>query len=405
LLVTPRGPLIIRVTLGAIKLLVTVPFATRLGGAENMLWTFLRHVDRRRLEPVVVFLEEGPFEREVAALGIPTAVREAGRLRDIDRFARVVRRLAGDLRRECPDVMLNWTAKTHLYGAPAAALMRMSDRVVWWQHTIPSGDWLERLATALPARAVGVSSHASACEQRRLRPRRRTFVVHPGIESHAPVDGMDVVALRRGLAVPAGRALVGCVGRLEPGRSQHRFLHALATLRRRGCDVHGVIVGGDSLGLSGAYADDLKRLVGELQVQDAVTFTGHVPDAKPYIAMLDVLVAPGAEAFGIALLEAMVAGVPIVAVSSGGAPEIIEAGRSGLLVPAGDETRLAEAVERLIGDGALRERLRRAGPARVRSAFGAEGMTDDLQRHLEDIGRGAARRRSERRAVPRPPGG
>jgi glycosyltransferase involved in cell wall biosynthesis len=359
-----------------------------------MLWTFLRHVDRRRLEPVVVFLEDGPFEREVAALGIPTAVREAGRLRDIHRFARVVRRLAGDLRRERPDVVLSWTAKTHLYGAPAAALTGMSDRLVWWQHTIPSGDWLERLATALPARAVGASSHASAREQRGLRPGRSTFVVHPGIETPAAVDGVDVVALRRGLGVPPGRALVGCLGRLEPGRGQHRFLHALATLRRRGCDVHGVIVGGDSLGLSGQYADYLERLTGELQIQDAVTFTGHVPDAQPYIAMLDVLVTPGAESFGIALLEAMVAGVPVVAVSSGGAAEIIEAGRSGLLVPAGDETRLAEQVERLITDGALRERLQRAGPERVRSSFGAKRMTDDLQRHLEDIGREAARRRS-----------
>jgi glycosyltransferase involved in cell wall biosynthesis len=386
----------IRVTLSAIKLLVTVPFATRLGGAENMLWTFLRHVDRRRLEPVVVFLEEGPFEREVAALGIQTAVRAAGRLRDGARFARVVRGLAGDLRRERPEVVLNWTAKTHLYGAPAAALTGMSGRLVWWQHTIPSGDWLARLATALPARAVGLSSHASAREQRRLRPRRCTFVVHPGIEAPAAVDGVDPVALRRGLAVPPGRALIGCVGRLEPGRSQHRFLHALATLRRRGCDVHGVIVGGDSLGLSGRYADHLERLVGELQIQDAVTFTGHVADARPYIAMLDVLVTPGAESFGIALLEAMVTGVPVVAVSSGGAAEIIEAGRSGMLVPAGDEARLAEAVERVITDGALRERLQRTGPERVRSSFGAERMTDDLQRHLEDIGQAAARPRSQR---------
>jgi glycosyltransferase involved in cell wall biosynthesis len=358
-----------------------------------MLWTFLRHVDRLRLEPVVVFLEDGPFEREVAALGIPTAVREAGRLRDVDRFARVVRRLAGDLRRQHPDVVLDWMAKSHLYGAPAAALAGMTDRLVWWQHTIARGDCLERIATALPAGAVGASSHASARAQRRLRPRRSTFVVHPGIEAPA-VDGADLVALRHSLAVPPGRALVGCVGRLEPGRSQHRFLHALATLRRRGCDVHGVIVGGDALGLSGPYADHLARLAGELQIRDAVTFTGHVSDATPYIAMLDVLVTPGAEAFGIALLEAMASGVPVVAVSSGGAPEIVEAGRSGLLVGAGDETALAVAVERLLTDGALRDRLRRAGPERVRSAFGAERMTAELQRRLEDFGRAAARRRS-----------
>jgi hypothetical protein len=64
-----------------LKLLITSPYGQRLGGAENMLGTFLRHVDQRRIEPMVVFFEPGPFEREVAALGIRTAVVPTGRLR------------------------------------------------------------------------------------------------------------------------------------------------------------------------------------------------------------------------------------------------------------------------------------------------------------------------------------
>jgi glycosyltransferase involved in cell wall biosynthesis len=364
-----------------------------------MLWAFLRHVDRRRLEPVVVFLQDGPFEREVAGLGISTLVRDAGRLRDIGWFARVVRRLAGDLRRERPDVVLDWMAKTHLYGAPAATLAGMPDRLVWWQHGLPSGHWMDRLATALPARAVGASSHASAREQRRLWPRRSTFVVHPGIDEAALGAHDDVADLRKALSLPAGKSLIGCVGRLEPGRRQHELLRAVATLRARGADVHALVVGGDALGLSGGYEDGLTRLVGELALDGAVTFTGHVPNAAPYIAMLDLLVQPGPESFGIAVLEAMALGVPVVAANAGGAKEIIEPGRSGLLVAAGDEVGLADAVERLVGDPQLRTRLQDGGRARVRSSFSADRMTDELQRQLERIGREAARRRRDHRSI------
>jgi hypothetical protein len=73
------------------KLLVTVPWGDRAGGAENMLWTFLRHVDRSRNEPKVVFFEHGPFEREVAGLGMRTAVVPSGRLRELARATGVVR--------------------------------------------------------------------------------------------------------------------------------------------------------------------------------------------------------------------------------------------------------------------------------------------------------------------------
>jgi glycosyltransferase involved in cell wall biosynthesis len=367
------------------KLLVTVAWGERAGGAENMLWTFLRHVDRSRIEPTVVFFQHGPFEHEVNGLGMRTAVLPSGRLRQLGRTIGVVRALRAVLRSEEPDLILNWSAKTQLYAASAAAAAGVADRVVWWQHNVPNGHWLDRLATALPARAVGCCSRRSKQAQERLRPRRPSFVVHPGIEA-SPRNESERVALRAELGLPDDRSVVGIVGRLQPWKGQHRLLAVIARLREDGHAVHGLIVGGKALGLSPEYEPYLHRLADEFGISDSVTFTGQVPDGAKYMAAMDVFVnASIREPFGIVLLEAMAAGLPTVAYDSGGPREIIEPGRSGLLVAERTEQALAAAIETLLVDPELRRRLGEAARERVEREFTAERMTRDIEKRLEEL--------------------
>lgn len=371
-----------------LRVVITVPWGERLGGAEAMLLSFLRHVDRTRVDPLVVFFAEGPFEREVSALGIRTTVLPAGRLRQLRIFVRVVWSLGALLRREHPDLILNWAPKSQLYGAPAAALAGMSDRVVWWQHGIPKGHWMDRLATLLPARAVGCSSEPSAEAQKRLRPRRMTFIVHPGIDPPVRPRESETDALRRRLGIPEGRTIVGAVGRLEPGKGHERLLRALAFLRRRGRGVHGLIVGGPGYGHSVKHEQHLKRVARDLDLDEWVTFTGHVTNAAACLSLMDVFVtASEKESFGIAVIEAMALGVPVVGTRAGGAATLLENGSSALLTSAGDETELAEALNRLSGDVDLREKLAREGRERFVSAYSADRMGKDLERWLEKLGR------------------
>jgi glycosyltransferase involved in cell wall biosynthesis len=287
--------------------------------------------------------------------------------------------LARELRREQPDLLVNWMSKTHLYGAPAAALAGMRDRVVWWQHGIPSGHWMDRLATVLPARAVGCSSRASARAQRRLWPRRQTFVVHPGIEDPPQDTTKEGLRIRRRLRIPADSALVGIVGRLQPWKGHDHFLRALAELRQRGVPVHGLVVGGDAHGRSPDYGRSLRRLVDELSLAEAVTFTGQVPDATPYIAAMDVLVnASREEPFGLVLLEAMAVGTVVVAIDGAGPSEIVEPGTTGVLVRTNDQRVLADAVAALLEDPVRRHRLAVAGTRRFGARFTAARTADRL---------------------------
>ena len=364
-----------------ISVLVTIPWGARLGGAEEMIWTWLAHADRGRVEPSTVFFEDGPFPQAVAGLGVETAVVPTGRLRQPASAGRAVRDLSRRMRRDRPDVILNWVAKAQIYGGLAAAGARLSDRTVWWQHGVSKGHWMDRLATAIPARAVGCSSAASADRQQTLRPRRATFVVHPGVDVESLAHQGAPAALPE---QAAGAVVLGMVARLQPWKGQHRFLRAVARLRAHGHDVHGLIVGGEAHGFSSGYGATLEALRDELGLAQHVTMTGHVEDAAPYMEAMDVLVsASDNEPFGIVLLEAMAKGLPVVAVSDAGPREIVAPEVTGVLVPAPDPDLLAGALERLVRDRALREQMGAAGLERVSERFSAERMTDELTSQLE----------------------
>ncbi len=346
------------------RIVVTLPWGQRLGGAEAMLQTVLDGAPEMGHELEPVFFEPGPWPTELAAAGFRVEVIPAGHLREVHRWLATVVRLARLFRRRQPDLILNWAAKTQMYGSPAAVLAGMSDRVVWWQQGIPDGFWLDRCATRLPAKAIACYSQAAVRAQQTMSPLRPTFAVAAG----APPPNGD-----RGqapLTLPADVPVVGLVGRLQPWKGQDRLLQAQAILRERGHDIHLVIVGGDAYGLSAEYAAALPDLVSRLGLTGAVTMTGQVPDAGPYIDQMDILVnASDPEPFGIVLLEGMARGVAVVAVDSGGPAEFIENGKTGLLARSGEPGALADALEPLLGSSTARSAVGQAGRERFMQEF------------------------------------
>lgn len=368
-----------------LRVLIITPWGERLGGAEEMLWLALSTFDRKRLDASVAFLGPGPFEREVSELGIATEVIETGRLRQTGAAIGSVRRLAGLLRERDPDLVLSWSAKAHLYAASAATLARRGDRLVWWQHTTPDGHWMDRVATVLPARAIGCSSEAGRRRQAELRPRRRSFVVNPGIEV-GPEPGGGEASLRESLGIADGRLVVGIVGRLQPNKGQDRFLRALAELHDRGHDLHGLVVGGDAHELSPEYLPRLEGLIGELGLAEAVTLTGQVDDARPYLELIDIAVnASEQESFPLVLMEAMAAGAAVVAVGRDGRLDIVEPGVTGVLTESGEPSDLAAGIEQLIANAGLRATIVRRARQHCVERFTAARMSDLLCERLAEV--------------------
>ena len=364
------------------RILITVPWGSRLGGAEQLLQMVLDGAVASEHELELVFFEAGPWPEELREAGFHVEVIPSGRLRQPHRMLATVVRLAGVLRRRQPDLILNWTTKTQLYGAPAAILAGMTDRVAWWQHGVARGDWVDHCAARLPAIAIGCCSGAAAAAQAKLAPSRPIFIVPAG--ARVPRERQE----RAPLELSTDATVVGIVGRLQPGKGQDRLLGAQVILRERGYTLHTVVVGGDAYGLSSEYADSLPVLASRLGLTDAVTMTGQVPDAGPYIDQMDILVsASDAEGFGIVLLEGMARGVAVVAVDAGGPAEFIVDRQTGVLARSGQPQDLADALEPLLDSPALRESIATAGHERFLRDFTDVAMCKRFFSALEGLAR------------------
>jgi glycosyltransferase involved in cell wall biosynthesis len=191
--------------------------------------------------------------------------------------------------------------------------------------------------------------------------------------------------------IPGGRPerTIVAVGRLEPLKGFSRLLEALALLAHRGVEARLEVVG------AGDQLPELQALTTRLGLAPQVTFHGFLPPDETIAVMrrATLLVHPPIErdAMPNVLKEALAVGTPVIASDLAGASEILDGGRCGLLVPAGDVAALASAIARMLTDPALRERLASAGRRHMENRFDMWRNGDLLAAHL---------RASERRGTP-----
>lgn len=199
------------------------------------------------------------------------------------------------------------------------------------------------------------------------------LAIHNGISPEALAAPPESRArIRAELGLPDGACVVLLMARLCEEKGQRLLLEAAKTLPVRELGLHFLLVGKDQE-KHGVYEEHLKRLAADYELADRVVFAGHREDIGAIYAASDLFVLPStADACPISILEAMSTKKPVIATATTGACELLEDGKSGLIVPIGQVGPLAEAVQRLAEHPDLREQLSVNAYERACSIFGEE---------------------------------
>ena len=363
------------------------------GSAVNTMLTVLGH-DRARFEPLVVTGPPGRWDAQggqgatdenvrslekegIRSVLIPSLARSLSPLDDIRALWELIRLF----RREEPVLVHTHTSKAGVLGRIAAWFARVPVVVhtphghVFYGHFGAFTSWcflqVERTLGRVTDRIIALTESERNDHLDRLVGTIDQFAVVPsGIDlnrfSQARVNGRQVPEW---FGCPSDAIIVGSVGWLTDVKGHRFLLEAAKKVTQTRPDLHIVIVG------SGDQHDALRQQATQLGLEASVHLLGHRDDIDVCLAGFDLFVLPSAnEGMGRALVEAMAAGLPVVATNVGGIPALIDHEVNGLLVPVRDSDALADAIVRALKDAALRQRMGDAGFARVNERFTVERM-------------------------------
>jgi glycosyltransferase involved in cell wall biosynthesis len=354
------------------------------GGVEQLRVVLARGLPQDRYEHVLLSQEStGPVARQLIDAG--WRVHDIGIARNI--FDRDWHRRAYDIAHAfAPDIVHG-----AVYEGVALAVgigIRMRTAAIISEETSDpvdrrwTGNLLMRAMLTQADRCIAVSPKVETYLSDTIHvPRRKVRLINNAVAEAPRSDATVLRDLRVQLGIADDAPVIGSVGRLRD--SQKRFsdlIRAIPDLLEHYPALRLVIVGG------GEDEAMLRSLAAECGVAHAVVFAGYQGDTRPYYELMDIFILASAhEAFGLVLVEAMLAGVPVVGTSVGGIPFVLDEGSAGRLVPPCAPKRLAAEIAALLGDASARAQLADAGRARAHAAFAPERYCremDDLYQQV-----------------------
>jgi len=354
----------------------------RKNGYDVELVTGLAGKDEKDLLP-------GIQNGEYAITVIPELVRNIAPIKDYI----ALRKLRKLMREKKFDVVHTHTTKAGILGRLAAKQAKVA-HVIHSPHghifhsyfnpvLIKLYVWLERVASRWSQKTITLTEK----EKREylalgIGTPDEYQCIYNGIETDKYFNqDFDREALRKRMNIPVASIILVTVGRLVPVKGCRYLLEAVASIKRQGFDdMHCLIIG------DGVLKEELENKTRELEISSQVNFLGHQEDIMPYLMISDVFVLPSLnEGFGLVIVEAMAAGLPVVATRVGGVPEIIMDGESGKLVAPGDSEDLAKGILALLQDRQHLKNIGNHNRQRAQKEFSLERMNAQVKQLYQEV--------------------
>jgi glycosyltransferase involved in cell wall biosynthesis len=352
------------------------------GGTERVLETLAcERSARPALEPRFALCFDGRLAARLRAAGVAVDRLGPARITRPHLAMQARSRLARIIQRDLPDVLVTQSAWSHAIFAPVARRFELP--LVFWAHDLLSGrPYLERLAKRWTPDLVICNSQCTESAARALYPWTPTEVVHGPLSFVAHTTPARV---RLQSATAVGSVVIVHVGRMAPLKGHLALVDALAELHVEKAWTCW-FVGGAQDERERQYERMLRQRVRALELDDRVRFLGERTDVLDVLAEADIYCQPNttAEAFGLSLVEALGAGLPVVATDLGGAREIVTSS-CGRLVARGNREGLVDALAWLVQDSAARQALASGGPARAWELCNAPARLAQLDACFERV--------------------
>ena len=347
-----------------------------IGGLEKILTTIVLNLDRKKYNVSVWCLREGGFfANKLVKEGIDVKILHISTSRNplsIHKLYKLLKSRKFDI------------IHTHAYSAGTigriSAFLAGVPVIISHNHSVYDYynkyyHFVEWLLCLITDKIICVSDivRKFTNETQRINA-NKLITIHNGIDSVCSVTGKEASDIRKELGIPHNHSIICTIAHMEEHKGIKYLLESASLLLQSRNDISFLLVG------EGALKEELKRLSTDLKIEKNVIFTGERSNIPEILSLTDIFVLPSLrEGLGLAILEAMACGKPVIATNVGGVPEIVKDGVTGILVSPKDPEALHTAMKELLDDKEMQKKMGANGKKVCNEKFNSKVMVGQIE--------------------------